>query len=58
MVLDGPPCLTKAEPSNLVAKPKDMEPIGGPSGAHSWIKLTMEVYSRALRAEVGQGLAS
>ena len=34
-----------------------VEPTAGPGGAHPWIKLTMEVYSRALRAEVGQGLA-
>ena len=45
-------------PSDLVAKSKEMEPAAWPDGAYSWIKLAMEVYSRALCAEVGQGLAS
>ena len=39
-------------------KTKEMEPAAGPGGTYSWIKLTMEVHSSALRAEVGQGLAA
>ena len=42
----------------LVAKSKEMEPTAWPDGAYSWIKLTMEVHSSALRAEVGPGLAA
>ena len=55
MGLDGP--LAKAMPSKFATEPKEVDPTAGPDGAYDCIKLTMEVHSRALRAEVGQGLA-